>query len=1212
MSIKMSSDNSATTLLATNNTSNMDTSKKRNADESKLGADDSKRQRLSHVADDDDEVMVDAENMVEIEDMVEIGNTHAIADDVWKTGKGSEKKIFPLCIGDKFLFARNKKIGWEYAALTWLEVYNAVMEGWNTQKYCNIFQHRNSGTARGSAMEVYGGVGNFLDNLPCVLYFDIDDIVANKEDHNRVEYLEGLKQAVSDVLGINEPMRVQNSCGEKNEKYKVSYHVLFPSVHFSSLFHLKEFLKGKGCEKKGNWQLPGTPYIFDPAVYYKGNWRLPYCVKLGQDRVMVPDDVVDMTFQAFKELSIHHIPSDSVLMEVKLDQSKTTVKQSETKSSSMTTLEETVGSDIDQLKRYLLRHIDDINSVDAIFDHTVRSDGCLEIKTYSKLCSQIKSGCHKQNHVNYIVGRCGIRQSCYDEDCWPNKVKPPTEWTAWPSPRPNFVNHLFFARPPQKEIVGNRVIPPEHDKVFLDWTMTGQAIEPATILSGDVVPDFFYNAPFDLYASDIYGFLKIRDIFSGDGWLPTIPDEYMQLSGLHNEWLQDMKSVVLAKGNETYFIVICLMKNQEGTKKKVNYLQLLRRDPQNEVLVNELKSWREDKLNIPILEMFTLFKENRTAMLGYYCAIKERIATQVNPLISSGDSRQKRRIYDVLISAGVDVQFGEVVEGNMLLKLLLHIVKKDRWARMGVESEDKPGRLRCRVLKYNAKSHVYEGCYGFLDDFCRFVLQNLAVDFHNTTSTYLSNNPRIMPVLLRNLTQKWAPLQPDRRYVSFKDGIYDRFHTVEESSQRMGKFLLQHSEEYQKVIENTNQDIYRFFDVPWDAGPDDTWEFANPEGLTVADMAPKYSGAQDTEIDEIFKFQGKSAEDSFVLWANIGRSMIGLMHKGEKIDGLKISLYFDGESDTGKTVLLDIISHAHPDEQIGTFSTEKNFPLATAAHSSLIVNHESRTLQVGFTTWKNVCEGQAVPIVIKYGAAKFEVLDAMVAGAGNGICQNYPDTGGSKTARIVHAKFEAIVTNKDSSLLVNAQKNYGKIMHKGIGAYWKWLEKCVKKGTWYESLSQKSGLYTRETKSRHHLLDQFIFSEMNVIGFKDRIDESFCVTRGIPNIKLTNPRAAPANAPDNEPRLTLADFADLYYKWLVDKADNVEDFENPYEDFADCVSKCFNTKDKKLNSNLGQNFFWTKYYCVFKKNKLGSKTRGEHVIYGMSAKPSVLYSINPM
>jgi hypothetical protein len=194
------------------------------------------------------------------------------------------------------------------------------------------------------------------------------------------------------------------------------------------------------------------------------------------------------------------------------------------------------------------------------------------------------------------------------------------------------------------------------------------------------------------------------------------------------------------------------------------------------------------------------------------------------------------------------------------------------------------------------------------------------------------------------------------------------------------------------------------------------------------------------------------------------------------------------------------------------------------------------------------------------------------------------------------------VQQKDSGLLDKALNNYDAIMHKGISAYWTWLEKCVKKGTWYESLSQASGLYVRESKSRHSLLEQFISEKMNVIGFKDRKDESFCFRKGVPSIKLTNPRSAPANAPDNEPRLTLSDFAGRFYKWLVDKDDKDEDFVNPYDDFPDCVESCFNTTDKKINTNLGQNFFWGKYACVFKKAVLGSKKKSQHVIYGMSAK----------
>jgi hypothetical protein len=138
-------------------------------------------------------------------------------------------------------------------------------------------------------------------------------------------------------------------------------------------------------------------------------------------------------------------------------------------------------------------------------------------------------------------------------------------------------------------------------------------------------------------------------------------------------------------------------------------------------------------------------------------------------------------------------------------------------------------------------------------------------------------------------------------------------------------------------------------------------------------------------------------------------------------------------------------------------------------------------------------------------------------------------------------------------------------------------------------------------------MERFIAERMNVIGFKDRVKETLKFRNGIPtNIDILCPTTAPERAPDSDPRVALQDFADLYYNWVVTLAEG-DDFENPYMDSGDCMKKCFNPADKKLNTNLGQNFFWNKYHCIMKRAKLGSKKKSEHVIYGMSEKQTVLY-----
>ena len=248
----------------------------------------------------------------------------------WTTGKGSEKQVIEQCTRDKFLFGRDfKRSGYEYAAMSWEEVHGLIMESVRTKKYQNIFEHRVNG-------DVYGGLQNFKPE--CVLFFDIDDEVEKEEYHDQAVYLKGFKEAVCDVLGVDGPMSVQNSCGVKGNKYKISYHISFPSIHFESIKDLKQWLQQKGTTGKNALSIGNFP--IDPRVYQKGYWRLPYAIKKGQKRVMIPLDanmnpVEEMSLKEFKELSIHHVPEDSKLIEV--NRKLVVVKRSRSATTSSTT-----------------------------------------------------------------------------------------------------------------------------------------------------------------------------------------------------------------------------------------------------------------------------------------------------------------------------------------------------------------------------------------------------------------------------------------------------------------------------------------------------------------------------------------------------------------------------------------------------------------------------------------------------------------------------------------------------------------------------------------------------------------------------------------------------------------------------------------------------------------------------------------------------------
>ena len=236
----------------------------------------------------------------------------------------SKKECLPHCKGNRLLFSENIKAGsgmMRFYALTWAEAWRKIMPGIRNLNNAQHFYERR---------HVFNDPAGGGPPPPCVLYFDIDDSVDSKDEHDDKTYLCGFRQALKDILQVTEPLRVQASCGMKNGRYKVSYHILVPGVHFESIRHLDFFLKQK-CrieEFKDDKGKNKTKYFLgnyeiDKAVYHEGFWRMPYNSKKGSQRVLIPRDLAQeskMTLKEFKELSIHFVPPKSRKIDVNMPQ----------------------------------------------------------------------------------------------------------------------------------------------------------------------------------------------------------------------------------------------------------------------------------------------------------------------------------------------------------------------------------------------------------------------------------------------------------------------------------------------------------------------------------------------------------------------------------------------------------------------------------------------------------------------------------------------------------------------------------------------------------------------------------------------------------------------------------------------------------------------------------------------------------------------------
>eukprot|EP00944_MAST-04C_sp_MAST-4C-sp1_P008505 g8505.t1 len=167
-------------------------------------------------------------------------------------------------------------------------------------------------------------------NKKCNFHVDIDDVCDSEETFDREEYLKQIRNDFN-AAGITEPWKVQSSCGQKGERYKISFHITIPGVVFESHKHLKAWLKEKctqeplyGTDKNGKrttqtiWKLGTTP--IDWKVYQKGDWRYPLCAKEGSKRILEYDE--EITFEIFQKLSIHYVEPGARQIRVILEKYK--------------------------------------------------------------------------------------------------------------------------------------------------------------------------------------------------------------------------------------------------------------------------------------------------------------------------------------------------------------------------------------------------------------------------------------------------------------------------------------------------------------------------------------------------------------------------------------------------------------------------------------------------------------------------------------------------------------------------------------------------------------------------------------------------------------------------------------------------------------------------------------------------------------------------
>ena len=199
----------------------------------------------------------------------------------------------------------------QFCVSSWEHVYECVKRAYDAHRPLSWYEQRNP-------------------DLPCNLHVDIDDEVASEAEFDEGSYLSKVRHDLN-THGITEDWYAVRSSGSKNGKYKVSYHITIPYVRFASHKHLKSWFKTRCTKiiedsgfKKNGHKKTKTIYLLgstkiDMSVYCKGAWRFPMCVKDGSKRVL---EYEPMSFEIFKQLSIHYIADCARYIDVELNQTK--------------------------------------------------------------------------------------------------------------------------------------------------------------------------------------------------------------------------------------------------------------------------------------------------------------------------------------------------------------------------------------------------------------------------------------------------------------------------------------------------------------------------------------------------------------------------------------------------------------------------------------------------------------------------------------------------------------------------------------------------------------------------------------------------------------------------------------------------------------------------------------------------------------------------